>query len=78
MTIGGKVRDENSQFEINREADKISSLSSSKIDKYNYLTGKVILLSSWRHVTEQAKFTYSLLGKASGKQTKTIEGQGRK
>ena len=46
MTIGGKVRDENSQFEINREADKISSLSSSKIDKYNYLTGKVILLSS--------------------------------
>ena len=46
MRIGGKVRDENSQFEINREADKISSLSSRKIDKYNYLTGKVILLSS--------------------------------
>ena len=33
MTIDDQIRDEKSQYEINREATKISSLSSSKIDK---------------------------------------------
>ena len=43
MTIDDKVRDEKLQYNINREATKISALSSGKIDKYEYLTGKEIL-----------------------------------
>ena len=43
MTIDDKVRDEKLQYNINREATKISALSSRKIDKYEYLTGKEIL-----------------------------------
>ena len=39
MTINDQVIDENLQYNINREAAKISALSSEKIDKYEYLTG---------------------------------------
>ena len=37
-----------------------------------------ILPSNQQKITEQAKFTYSLLGKAFEKQIKTIEDQGEK
>ena len=63
------------QYDINREAEKISALSSGKINKYEYLTGEEILLSDIKRVIEQAKFTYTPLGKAFEKQTKTIEDQ---
>ena len=43
MTINDKIRDEKLQYDINREAAKISALSSAKIDKYEYLTGEEIL-----------------------------------
>ena len=43
-----------------------------------YLTGKAILPSDQNRVIEQAKFTYSLLGKAFEKQTKMIEEQEQK
>ena len=66
------------QYDINREAAKISALSSDKIDKYEYLTGEEILPSNQQQIIEQAKFTYSPLGKAFEKQTKTIEDQGKK
>ena len=46
MPIGDEVRDEKLQYDINREAAKISALSSGKIDKYEYLTGKEILPSN--------------------------------
>ena len=49
-----------------------------KIDKYEYLTGEEILPSNQQQIIEQAKFTYSPLGKAFEKQTKTIEDQGKK
>ena len=35
-----RVKDEKLQYYINREAEKISALSSGKIDKYEYLTGE--------------------------------------
>ena len=76
MTIEDKIRDEKLQYDINREAPKISALSSGKIDKYEYLTGEEILPSNHQQI-EQAKFTYSPLGKAFEKQTKTIEDQGK-
>ena len=78
MTINDKIRDEKLQNDINREAAKISALSSGKIRKYEYLTGEDKLPSNQQQIIEQAKFAYSPLGKAFEKQIKTIEDQGRK
>ena len=78
MTIENQIKDEKLQYDINREAAKISALSSGKIDKYEYLTGEDILPSGQQQIIEQAKFTYSPLGKAFNKQTKAIEEQGKK
>ena len=47
------------QYDITREAAKISALSSGKIDKYKYLTFEEILPSNQQQIIEQAKFTYS-------------------
>ena len=46
MTINDLIRDEKLQYDINRESAKISALSSGKVDKYEYLTGKEILPSN--------------------------------
>ena len=78
MTINDQIRDEKLQYDINREAAKISALSSDKIHKYEYLTGEDILPSNQQQIIEQARFTYSPLGKAFEKQIKTIEDQGQK
>ena len=78
MTINDHIRDEKLQYDINREAAKISALSSGKIHKYEYLTGEDILPSNQQQIIEQARFTYSPLGKAFEKQIKTIENQGKK
>ena len=63
MTINDQIRDEKLQYDINREAAKISALSSGKIHKYEYLTGEDILPSNQQQIIEQAKFTYSPLEK---------------
>ena len=76
--IRWRMEDEKLQYGINRKAAKISVLSSGKIDNYEYLTGEEILPSNQKHIIEQAKFTYSPLGKAFEKQTKTIEDQREK
>ena len=76
MTIDDKIRNEKLQYNIKREAETLA-LSSGKIDKYEYLTGEEIIPPDQRRVIEQAKFTYSLLGKTLGKQIKTIEDQGK-
>ena len=78
MTIEDQIKDEKLQYDINREAAKISALSSGKIDKYEYLTGEEILPSNQQQIIERAKFTYSSLGKAFEKQRKIIEDQGEK
>ena len=59
-------------------SSQISALSSGKIHKYGYLTGEDILPSNQQQIIEQAKFTYSPLGKAFEKQIKTIKDQGKK
>ena len=56
MTID-KIIYEKLQYDINREAAKISTLSSGKIDKNECVTGEQILTSDQRRVIEQAKFT---------------------
>ena len=78
MTINDQIRYEKLQHDINRKAAKISALSSGKIHKYEYLTGEDILPSNQQQIIEQAKFTYSPLGKYFEKQIKTIEDHGQK
>ena len=73
-----KNKDEKLQYDINREAAKISALSSGKLDKYEYLTGEEILPSNQQQIIQQAKFNYSPLGKAIEKRIKTIQDQGEK
>ena len=73
MTIDDKIGDAKLRYHINKEAAKISALSSSKIDKYELLTVEKILPSDQSRIIEQAKFPYPVLQKAFGKQTKAIE-----
>ena len=68
MTIDDKIKDEKLQYDVNREAGKISALSSGKIDKYEYLTGEETLPSDQSRIIEQAKFTYSPVAKTFAKQ----------
>ena len=78
MTIDDNITDEKWPYDINREAVKISALSSGKINKYEYLTSEEILPSNQSQIIEQAKFSYSPVGKTFEKQTKAIEDQGKK
>ena len=73
MTINYSIRDEKLQYGINREAAKISALSSGKIDKYEYHTVEEILPSDQNRIIEQANFTCSPLGRAFGKPIKPFE-----
>ena len=78
MTIDDEIRERKLQYDLNREAAKMSPLSSGKIDNYEYLTGEEILPSDQRRAIERAKFTYSPMNKALEKQTKTIADQIKK
>ena len=78
MRINDQIRDKKLRYDMNREAAKLSALSSGKIHKYEYLTGEDMLPFNQQQIIEQARFTNSPLGKAFKKQTKTIEDQGQK
>ena len=78
MTINNQIKDEKLQYNINREAAKISASSSGKLHKYEYLTGEDILPSNQQQIIEQTKFNYSPLGKAFDKEIKTIKDQEKK
>ena len=73
MTSDDEIKYEELQYDINREATKISALSSGQIDKYEYLSGEEILPSDQNRIIQQAKFAYCSLGKACEKQIKAIE-----
>ena len=46
MSTNDQIRNEKLQYNINREAAKISALSPSQTDKYEYLTDEEILASN--------------------------------
>ena len=50
--MNDKIRDEKLQYDVNKEAAKISTLSSGKRDKYEYLPGEEILPSNQRQIKE--------------------------
>ena len=63
MSLEDQIIDEKLQYDINRDAAKISVLSSDKTGKYEYLTGEEILPSNKQQIIEQDKFSYSPLEK---------------
>ena len=58
------------QYDLDREAAKISALSSKDFDKYEYLTGKDLRYKP--EVLKRAKFEYSPLGEAFNKVFKKV------
>ena len=63
--LNRKITQNESQYYLDREAAKISSLSSNNLDKYELLTGEDLDLKA--STVEQAKFEYSPLGKIFNK-----------
>ena len=64
MTINDQFKYKKLQYDINREAAKISVLSSGKLHKYEYLTAEDTLPSNQQQIIEETEFTYFPLGKA--------------
>ena len=60
-TLNRKIKQNEAQHDLDREAAKISALSSNNLDKYEYLTGEDLGLKP--NTIEQARFEYSPLGK---------------
>ena len=54
-----KIKQNQAQYDLDREAAKISALSSNNLDKYEYLTGEDLGLKP--NTVEEAKFEYSPL-----------------
>ena len=63
--LNRKIKQNETQYDLDREAAKISALSSKNLDKYEYLTGEDLGLKP--NTAEQAKFEYSPLGKVFNK-----------
>ena len=76
MEVDDKIKYEKLQYDINKEAAQISSLSSGEIRIYQYLTGEEILSSNQSRIIEQGMFTYSPVVKTFEKQMKTVKDQG--
>ena len=55
MNIDDQIRDERLQYDINKEAAKISALLSGKLDKCEYLTSKEILPSNQKKKKKKKK-----------------------
>ena len=60
-----KIKQNDAQYDFDRKAAKISTLSSNDLDKYEYLTGED--LDYQLDAVERARFEYSLLGKIFNK-----------
>ena len=65
MTIEDQIRDKKLQYDFNREAAKISALSSGKIDKCEYLTGEEILPSNQQQILNKLNLLILLWEKLS-------------
>ena len=63
--LNRKIKQNEAQYDLDRKAAKISTLSSNNLDKYEYLTGEDLGLKP--SSVEQAKFEYSWLGKIFNK-----------
>ena len=64
--LDGKIKPNQAQYDLDRDADKTSALSSKELDKSECLTGEDLRYKPG--VVEQAKFEYSSLGKVFNKE----------
>ena len=64
-TLDNKIKANKTQYDLDREAAKISALSSDELEKYEYLTGEDLRYKS--DVIEKAKFEYSPFRKVFNK-----------
>ena len=63
--LNRKIKQNESLYDFDREAAKISILSSNNLDRYELLTGEDLGLKP--STIEQAKFEYSSLGRVFNK-----------
>ena len=63
--LNRKIKQNELQYDLDRQAAKMSALSSNNLDKYELLTGEDLGLKP--STVEQAKFEYSRLGKIFNK-----------
>ena len=63
--LNRKIKQNESQYDLDREAAKISALYSNNLDKYELLSGEDLNLKP--STVEQAKFEYSPLGRIFNK-----------
>ena len=63
--LNRKIKQNESQYDLDWEAAKISAFSSNNLDKYELFTGEELDLKP--STVEQAKFEYSPLGKIFNK-----------
>ena len=63
--LNRKIKQNESQYDLDRKVAEISALSFNNLDKYEYLTGEDLGLKP--STIEKAKFEYSLLGKIFNK-----------
>ena len=58
--LNRKIKQNETQYDLDRKTAEVSALSSNNLDKYEYLTGKDLGLKP--NTVEKAKFKYSPLG----------------
>ena len=63
--LNNKIKANQAQYDLDGSAAKISALSSSDLDKYEYLTSEDLGYKTY--AVEQAKFDYSPSGKVVNK-----------
>ena len=63
--LDNNIRSDQAQYDLDRQNDKISALSSDELDKYEYLTGEDFGCTP--DVVQKSKFEYSPLGQVFNK-----------
>ena len=58
--LANEIKANQVQYDLDREAAKVSTLPSKELDKYEYLTGEDVRYKS--ELVENIKFEYSQLG----------------
>ena len=66
--LDDEIKANQAQYDLDREAAKVSALSSKEMDTYKYLTGEGLEYKP--EVVEKAKFEYFSLGKVFNKSLK--------
>ena len=67
--LDNKIKANQTQYDLDREASKICILSSKELDKYEYLTGEDLGYKPGE--AEKVKFEYSPLGEALNNKVKS-------